>query len=61
MKQLIKNQTISIDDHQRGMALGHFDDDNVDIHLDKKAKSGNSAHSFSCLKEDRKITIIYKL
>lgn len=41
MKQLIKNQRISIDDHQRGMVLGHFDDDNVDIHLDKKAKSGN--------------------
>ena len=40
MKRLIKNQSISIDDHSRGNALGHFDDDNVDIHLDKKAKSG---------------------
>ena len=40
MKQLIKNQTIRIDDHSRGIKLGHFDDDNADIHLDKKAKSG---------------------
>ena len=40
MKQLIKNQKIRIDDHSRGEALGHFDNDNVDIHLDKEAKSG---------------------
>lgn len=40
MKQLIKNQKIRIDDHSRGESLGHFDDDNVDIHLDKEAKSG---------------------
>ena len=40
MKQLIKNQKIRIDDHSRGEALGHFDNDIVDIHLDKEAKSG---------------------
>lgn len=27
MKQLIKSQRIRIDDHSRGMAVGHFDDD----------------------------------
>lgn len=40
MKELIKDQSIMIDDHTRGVAHGHFDDDDVDIHLDKKAKSG---------------------
>lgn len=27
-------------DYTRGMAVGHFDDDNADIHLDKEAVSG---------------------
>lgn len=40
MKQLIKSQKIRIDDHSRGMAVGHFDDDASDIHLDKEAISG---------------------
>ena len=40
MRQLIKSQRIRIDDHTRGMAVGHFDDDNADIHLDKEAVSG---------------------
>ncbi len=30
-----------VDDHIRGVAHGNFDDDDVDIHLDKRAKSGN--------------------
>lgn len=40
MKQLIKSQRIRIDNHSRGMAVGHFDDDDADIHLDKEAVSG---------------------
>lgn len=30
-----------IDDHKRAHAHGFFDDEKADIHLDKKAKSGN--------------------
>lgn len=41
MKQLIKGQSIRIDDHRRGVAHDNFDDDNADIHLDKRANSGN--------------------
>lgn len=40
MKQLIKSQKLRIDDHSRGMASRHFDDDSADIHLDKEALSG---------------------
>ena len=41
MKDLIKGQSIMIDDHKRAHAHGFFDDEKADIHLDKKAKSGN--------------------
>lgn len=41
MKQLIKGQSIRIDDHRRGIAHANFDDDLADIHLDKRAKSGS--------------------
>lgn len=40
LKGLIKKQTIIIDDHSRCTAHAYFDDDNADIHLDKKAKTG---------------------
>lgn len=41
MKDLIKGQSIIIDDHKRASAHEFFDDEKADIHLDKKAKSGN--------------------
>ncbi len=41
MKPLIKKQTLRIDDHLRGVAHGYFDDENADIHLDKRAKDGS--------------------
>ena len=41
MKRLIKGQSIRIDDHTRGVAHAHFDEESADIHFDKRARSGN--------------------